>query len=212
MAGVGFDHQPNLTVSFQLQRVTRGKSQVDFHLHAAIYASRNNHVAPLQRNQPPGNYVTGAEPYRLCNCQQDVAGTNSHSQPRPCFGANQRRLQKNTASRLTRQTAGHRSSVFVYGLHDGIEDIFKTGELRHGLLKWSAQHLVRRALRYDAALIHQQHTFAQGHYFFAAMRDIQNRDAVNLIPAAEIVDDSCLGRCVQSGERFVEEKYAWVSH
>jgi hypothetical protein len=53
---------------------------------------------------------------------------------------------------------------------------------------------------------------AQSHYFVAAVRDIENRDAVNPVPAPEIVHDSCLGGCVQSRERFVEQKQAGISH
>ena len=65
---------------------------------------------------------------------------------------------------------------------------------------------MRRPLRDDAALVHDEHAFSQRHHFFAAVRDIQNRDAMRLIPTPQIVDDLRLGGCVESRERFVEQK------
>ncbi len=71
---------------------------------------------------------------------------------------------------------------------------------------------MRRALRDNAALVHHQHAFAQRNYFFTAVRDIENWNAVRLIPAPQIIEDLRLGRGIESGKRFVEQEHAGVGH
>lgn len=65
MAGVGFDYQPHLAAGFELQGIASGEGEVDFDLYAAIDAGGNNHVASLQRDEPSGNYVSGAKAFGL---------------------------------------------------------------------------------------------------------------------------------------------------
>ncbi len=72
----------------------------------------------------------------------------------------------------SRDSAKHGAAIFVYRFHGGVEDVFKTRQLRHSFLEWSAQHLMRCALRDDAALFHDQHAFAERQHFFARVRDI----------------------------------------
>ena len=95
MTGVGFDDQPDFASGFELQGVAGGEGQVNVHRDAAIDARGNDHVATLQRDQPAGDYVAGAESYRFYDSQQNVAGANSDAQARAGLGSNQRRLQKN---------------------------------------------------------------------------------------------------------------------
>jgi hypothetical protein len=70
----------------------------------------------------------------------------------------------------------------------------------------------RTLLRDDAALFHHQHAFAQGNHFFAAVRDVQDGDAVRMIPALQIGEDLRLSRRVQSRQRFVEQEHTWIGH
>ncbi len=63
-----------------------------------------------------------------------------------------------------------------------------------------------------AALFHHQHAFAQRNHFLAAVCDMQDRNAVRLIPAPQIVEDLRLGRGLQSRKRFVEQEHTWIGH
>ena len=65
---------------------------------------------------------------------------------------------------------------------------------------------MRRALGDDASGVEDQHALAQGENFFAAVSDIEDGNAVSLIPLAQIVDDLRLGRGIERGQRFVEQQ------
>src|ERR1700691_264855 len=69
-----------------------------------------------------------------------------------------------------------------------------------------------RTLRDDAALVQHQHAFAERQHFLATVRDIENRNAVRLIPAPQIVEDLRFGRGVESRKRFVEQEDARVGY
>ena len=75
-------------------------------------------------------------------------------------------------------------------------------------LQRSVKHFVRRALRDDAALFHHQHALAQRNHFFSAVRDVENRNAMRLVPLPQIVEDLSLGCGVQSRQRLVKQEHA----
>ena len=77
--------------------------------------------------------------------------------------------------------------------HDRIENVFKSGELRDGFLAGSGHDVVRRTLGEDPPAIEHQHALAEREHFFATMRYVEDRDAVRVVPAAQVVEDQALG-------------------
>ena len=63
MAGVGFDHQPDVASGVQLERVTSGERQMNFHFDAAIDAGADDYVTLLEGNKSSRNDVAGAQPH-----------------------------------------------------------------------------------------------------------------------------------------------------
>src|SRR5580704_18418054 len=159
MTGVSFDNQPDLAALGKRQGVASREGQIDLHFDPAIHARTNHHVASFHGYQPSGKDVTGAQSYGIHDSQQNVAGANSHPQERAYLRSDQRRLQQNGSILLAAGHAGghdltkHGAAILVYGFHGGVKDVFKTRQLRHGFLEWSAQYLMRRALRDDVALV-----------------------------------------------------------
>src|SRR5579864_984659 len=76
MAGVRLHDQPDLATSLQLEGISSGQCEMDFHLDSAIHSHRDDDIALLQREHPSANYIAGTQARRL-NCgQQNVAGAN----------------------------------------------------------------------------------------------------------------------------------------
>jgi hypothetical protein len=61
MAGVGFDHQPDVASGVQLERVASGERQMNFHFDAAIDAGADDYVTLLEGNKSSRNDVAGAQ-------------------------------------------------------------------------------------------------------------------------------------------------------
>src|SRR5580692_10786936 len=101
MTGMSFDHQPHLAALGKLQGVPGRQGKVNVHLDSTIDVGGNNHVAPLQGNQPPSKHVTGAESYGLYDGQQNIARPNPYTEVCAWFRANQGRLQQDEASLVT---------------------------------------------------------------------------------------------------------------
>jgi hypothetical protein len=64
----------------------------------------------------------------------------------------------------------------------------------------------------DASRIEDNHALAQSKNFLAAVGDIKDGDAVSLIPAAQVVDDRCLRRSVERGQRFIKKEQGGIGH
>src|SRR5579872_1693603 len=71
-------------------------------------------------------------------------------------------------------------------------------------------YLMRRTIGNDASGIEQEDSFSQGEHFLAAVRDVEDGDAMGLIPLAKIVDDLRLCRSVKPSQRFVEQEHFWI--
>ncbi len=100
----------------------------------------------------------------------------------------------------------------MYRLHHGVEHVFETYQLSDRFLQRCRDDFVRRALGDDASGVEDNHALAQGKNFFAAVRDIKDGDAVSLVPLAQIVDDRCLRRSVERGQRFIEKQHGGIGH
>ena len=61
MTGVGFDDQPDFAANLELQRIARGNREMDFHFDSALHPRRDDYIPLIQGNDPPGNYVAGAQ-------------------------------------------------------------------------------------------------------------------------------------------------------
>ena len=101
------------------------------------------------------------------------------------------------------QEAGHGATIGVQRFNGRIQNIFESGKVGYGFLSRRAQHLVRRALSQNTSAVEHQRVFAESKHFFAAVRDIENGDAVGFVPGAQIVDDSGFGGGVKRGQRLV---------
>jgi len=102
------------------------------------------------------------------------------------------------------EQAGHGATIGVQRFNGRIQNIFESGKVGDGFLSRRAQHLVRRALSQNTSVVEHQRAFAEGKHFFAAVRDIENGDAVGFVPGTQIVDDSGFGGGVKRGQRLVQ--------
>jgi len=101
----------------------------------------------------------------------------------------------------------------VHRIHHGVENVLEVCQLCDCfLLRSRRDHFVRRALSHDAPGIKHDYALAQGEDFFATMRDIENRNAVGLIPLAQIVDDRRLRCHVQRSQGLVQKQHSRISH
>ena len=200
-----FDHQPHFPAGFQLQRIARGQREVNFHLDSALHARGDDHIALLERDNAPRNHVARAQSDRRRGRQQNVAGANSYAQRRAHASPHQRSFQQKWAA-VSRHAAGHGAAFGTDRLHDGIKNIFEADQLRDRFLLWRCDDFVGSALGNDASGVEHDHALAQGKNFLPAVRDIKNRNAVGLVPLAQIVDDLRLSGCVERGQRFVQKQ------
>ena len=100
----------------------------------------------------------------------------------------------------------------MYRFHDGVECVFEAYQLSDRFLQRRRDDFVRSALCNDASRIEDNHALAQGKDFLAAVGDIKDGDAVSLIPIAQVVDDRCLRRSVERGQRFIEKQQRGIGH
>ena len=77
VAGVGFHHQPDFASLLQVQRITRGQREVNFHFNSTIHFRDDDHVPLLQRDNSAGKKLRALRPAAQ-GCQQNVAGADSH--------------------------------------------------------------------------------------------------------------------------------------
>src|ERR1700685_855023 len=76
----------------------------------------------------------------------------------------------------------------------------------------SMHHLMRAPLSYDFSGIQHNDLVAQGKHLLAVVRDKKNRDAVLLIPLAQISDQGRFRRTVQRRQRLIEQQRARFGH
>ena len=86
MAGVGFDHQPDVAPGVQLERVASGERQMNFHFDAAIDAGADDYVTLVERKKSSRNDVAGAQPHRRNNGYKNIPGADSDAQLRAHLG------------------------------------------------------------------------------------------------------------------------------
>jgi hypothetical protein len=98
----------------------------------------------------------------------------------------------------------------VQGFDGGIENIFEASKLGDGFLLRRGQDFMRRAVGENASTVEHDDALAESKDLFAAVRDVENRNAVSLVPGAEIVEDSGFRSGVESGKRLVEQKNAGI--
>src|SRR5882762_11900280 len=93
MAGVGFDHQPDVASGVQLKRVASGERQMNFDFDPAIDAGAYDYVTLLEGSKSSRNDVAGAQPHGRNNGQKNIPGADSDAQLRAHLGPHQGSLQ-----------------------------------------------------------------------------------------------------------------------
>src|SRR5579864_4086767 len=209
MAGVGLDDQPDFVAWSEVEGVAGGEGDVDFQLHADVDDDGDHDVALREGGDSSGEEVARAEAFGALGGEQDVASANADAQVRAFFRTDQRRFEFDVASG---EFAGHGAAFFVGSDYGGIENVFEAGKVRDGFLARRVHHFVRRALREHAALIKDDDAFAESKDFLAAVRDVENRNAVGGVPGAQVVEDVSLGGRVERSERFVKQQDAGIGH
>ena len=94
--------------------------------------------------------------------------------------------------------------------HRGVEDIFEAYQLRDGFLLGRCDHFVRRALRDDASGVEDQHALAQGKDLLAAVGDVEDRNAMSLVPLPQVVDDFRFRGNVERGQRLIQKQHGRI--
>jgi len=67
-------------------------------------------------------------------------------------------------------------------------------------------------LRNDASGIEDDCAFSQGENFFPAVRDVENGNAMALVPLAQVIDDAQLDGGVKRSQGLVQEQNSGVEH
>ena len=88
----------------------------------------------------------------------------------------------------------------------GIEDVFKSEQLRDALLVGCTHDVLRRALSFDFAVLENDHVLAQGEDLFPVVSDIQDRNRVQLIPPTQVFENARLGGSIECRERFIKQQ------
>ena len=71
---------------------------------------------------------------------------------------------------------------------------------------------MRLPLRHDSSRVKHDDLVAEGKHFLAIMRDEENRDAVMLVPPAQIADQRRLRRTIQRSQWLIEQQRARFGH
>ena len=71
---------------------------------------------------------------------------------------------------------------------------------------------MRLSLRHDSSRIQHNDLVAEGKHFLAIVGDEKNRDAVMLVPLAQIADERRLRRTVQRSQWLIEQQRARFGH
>jgi len=75
-------------------------------------------------------------------------------------------------------------------LHHRVEDVLEPGELRHRFLARSSHHFVRSSLHHQASAIENQHPLAESKHLVPAVCDVEDGNAVGLIPHPQVIEDA----------------------
>src|SRR5580658_3112291 len=84
--------------------------------------------------------------------------------------------------------------------------------MRDRLQSRSAHHIMRMPLRHDSSCIKHDNFITQRKYFLATMGDKENRDAVMLVPLAQICNERRLCRTIQRSQWLIKQQRARISH
>jgi len=71
---------------------------------------------------------------------------------------------------------------------------------------------MRQPLRHDSSRVEHDDLVAEGEHFLAIVRDEENRDAVMLVPPAQISDKRRLRWTIQRSQWLIEQQRAWFGH
>jgi hypothetical protein len=195
---MGFDDQPHVFTGLELEGVAGGQGQVDFHFDSAPHAGGDDYVALLERCDAARDYVSCAQANRRGGGQQDVAGTDPDAEGRAYAAADQRGFEDDWGA-VPDDTTIHRAALGADGIDNRVEYIFETYQLSHCFLLRGGDYFVGRALGDDASGVEDQDVLAERENFFSAVRNVEDGDAVCLVPLAEIVDDFRFGGGVERG-------------
>jgi len=206
---MGFDNQPDFTAWLQTQVIAGGKCQSHFHRHTTINGGDDDKIPLLERNDAAGDDVASAQADRLNRREKNVSGADGYAQQFPGLGSHHRGFQLQFT---VTDAAGHGAALGVKGNYLRFEDVLESNKLRNGFLARRGHHFVRSSLGHQAAVFQHQHALAQSKDLFAAMRDIEDRDAVGAIPSAQVVDDGRFRRRVEARQRFVEQEQAGIGN
>ncbi len=154
---------------------------MDFHLDAAFHARRDDYIPLIEGSDASRDHVAGAQADRGRGRQQDVARADSDSQWRSDASAHQWGFQHYRAT-VSGNTAIHRAALRADGFHHSVEDVLEPNQLRNGLLLRRRDDFVRCALGDDASCIEDEDVLAERENFFPAMRYVEDRNAVRLVP------------------------------
>jgi hypothetical protein len=92
-------------------------------------------------------------------------------------------------------------------IHNRVEDVFETDQLSDGLVDGGRHHLMRRTIGNDVSSVEHERSFSQSENFLTAVCDVEDRDAVGLIPLAKVGNYFRFRRRIERSQRFVEQEY-----
>jgi len=208
---VGFDDEPDKVSRGEGERTNGSGGDVDTELDGAaageetLYIDDDQSISKLAGENGAPEHIAGTEAARFDDGQQDVTGADADTNVLAESGMGERTFKSNPEGV---ESAGHGAEFGMFGDDGGIEDVFKTGELRDAQLSRSTEHLVRGTFAGDESLFEDDDVAGKGEDLGAIMGDIDDGNVVLGIPKFEVLKDMRLGAGIERGERFVEKKIA----
>ena len=95
---------------------------------------------------------------------------------------------------------------------DGVKNVLESRQLGDALVTRGFEHLLGRALRQNAALFEGDHALTQGENLLAAVRDVEDRNAVGRIPDPQVGDDLGSRRAVERCKRLIQQQQTRLRH
>src|SRR5215472_10261472 len=130
-------------------------------------------------------YIARAQSVRTLRCQQDVASPDSDLDAVAGGRMSERDFD---FTRARTEPDPHHAVRFAKIEDRGAQQILESSGLREAFASGCIQNVHRRSTAHDVAVIHGDYSLAQSVDFFAAVGDIENRNAFFRVPGAQVLD------------------------
>src|SRR3984957_520356 len=208
MTGVGFDYQPDEETGGEVESADGAGSYVNLKDGAGFYADGDHGAAGFEGFDDAGKNVAGAEEVRCLGGYEDVAGADGASH----FAAGLAVAQGDFdfAGGVIERDAHHAVGGAVLDDDCG-ENIFEAGGVGEFDAAGSIEDGAGGTGFLNAAVCKCDDALADGVNFFTIVGHIKNRNAVGVVPGAQVLENGAAQGRIEAVERLVKEQDARAS-